>query len=75
MTEREAHDPADETEPPAASVPGSVPAEVPEADAIEQAVPVTVAGTDEPDTIGDAPEADALEQHTEVAEPDDDYRG
>ena len=75
MTEREAYDPADESEAPAPAVPDSVPAEVPEADAIEQAAPVTARRADEPETIGDAPEADALEQQTEVAEPDDDYRG
>jgi hypothetical protein len=74
MTEREAYDPADYSEPSAPPLPESVPPEVPEADAIEQAAPLTDERTDEPETIGDAPEADAIEQHTEVEEPDD-YRG
>ena len=75
MSEREPHDPDDETtELPDAPIPESVPAEVPEADAIEQAAPVAGGGEEAPDTIGDAPEADALEQHAEVADPDDEYR-
>ena len=75
MTEREAYDPADESETPAPPVPDDVPAEVPEADAIEQAAPLGGAPSEPPDAVGDAPEADALEQQAEVADPDDDYRG
>jgi hypothetical protein len=75
MGEREPYPPDEDenTEPP---VPESVPAEVPEADAIEQAAPLAGPVDDEPATVGDRPEADAIEQATEVAEPDDDeYRG
>lgn len=75
MTEREIHDPADESELPTSSTPDPVPAEVPEADAIEQAAPVGDQPPDEPGTIGDAPEADAIEQRTQVADADDEYRG
>ena len=73
MSEREPF-PEDEAET-TDTGPGSVPAEVPEADAIEQAAPVAGAGSDEPDTVGDAPEADALEQHAEVGDADEEYRG
>ena len=75
MSEREAHDPADESEPPAPAVPEELPAEVPEADAIEQAAPLSGGREDVPDAVGDAPEADALEQQAEVADPEDEYRG
>jgi hypothetical protein len=58
-----------------ASVLDELPADVPEADAIEQAAPARGSVATEPDSIGDAPEADAIEQRTEVTEPDDEYRG
>jgi hypothetical protein len=75
MSEREPY-PADEAETTEPVVPGSVPADVPEADAIEQAAPVDGHAEEEPSTVGDRPEADAIEQLTEVADPgDDDYRG
>ena len=74
MSEREPY-PAEEAEHTDPVVPDSVPAEVPEADAIEQAAPVGGTTEDEPTRVGDAPEADALEQRTEVTEPDDEYRG
>jgi hypothetical protein len=78
MTEREPFpedDESDELVPEPESVPDELPADVPEADAIEQAAPARGSIASEPELVGDAPEADALEQHTEVAEPDDEYRG
>ena len=79
MTEREPFPDGDENDEPVVQGPGSVPeslpADVPEADAIEQAAPARGSIASEPDTVGDAPEADAIEQRTEVAEPDDEYRG
>jgi hypothetical protein len=79
MNEREPFPEEAENDEPVASgsesVPDELPADVPEADAIEQAAPAAGGITRGPDTIGDAPEADAIEQLTEVAEPDDEYRG
>ncbi len=78
MTEREPFPEEAENDDPVVapeSVPESLPADVPEADAIEQEAPAAGGIASEPDTIGDAPEADAIEQRTEVAEPDDEYRG
>jgi hypothetical protein len=78
MTEREPFpedDENDELVPEPGSVPDELPADVPEADAIEQAAPARGGVANEPETVGDAPEADAIEQRTEVAEPDDEYRG
>ena len=48
-------------------------AQVPEADALEQAAELS-APPEEPETVGDAPEADALEQGRGVADDDDDRR-
>lgn len=75
MSEREPF-PDEDAEGAEPAGPSSVPADVPEADAIEQSAPVGGGdGQEEPATVGDRPEADALEQATEVTEPDDEYRG
>jgi hypothetical protein len=63
-----------EDEPVEPVMPSSIPPDVPEADAIEQAAPLRARDDREPDTIGDAPEADAIEQLTDVADPDEDDR-
>jgi len=75
VSEREPYPADDEAETTEPAVPESLPADVPEADAIEQAAPLDRVGGDEPATVGDAPEADALEQHTDVGDADDEYRG
>lgn len=47
-------------------------AEVPEADALEQASDLRRPAEEEPDAVGDRPEADALEQARGVGDEDED---
>jgi hypothetical protein len=49
-------------------------AEVPEADAIEQATPLGGDAADEEWSVGDRPEADAIEQERDVPGDDDERR-
>jgi len=72
MSDRELY--ADDEETAEPTTPESLPAEVPEADAIEQAAPLDGSGDHEPETVGDRPEADAIEQHTDVGDADEEYR-
>jgi hypothetical protein len=69
MTRRELAPEEDEHVEPV--MPESIPPDVPEADAVEQAAPVRGRDRPEPDTVGDGPEADTIDQQIEVAETDD----
>jgi hypothetical protein len=63
---------ADEVRQAEAPEPGD--AEVPEADALEQARDVRPGAEDRPDRVGELPEADALEQARGIDEDDDEDR-
>jgi hypothetical protein len=74
MTDEREPSTIDEPEDRATAIPDTeVPPDVPEADAIEQATPVSPTGAEEtPASVGDAPEADALEQLLPAGDPDED---
>ena len=72
MSEREPSSEEDEHVEPV--MPESIPPDVPEADAVEQAAPVRGGDAPEPTTVGDSPEADAIDQLTEIADIDDEDR-
>jgi hypothetical protein len=72
MNEREPF-PTEDLEP-ADEEPESLPADAPEADALEQAQPTTPTDEPRPQRVDDAPEADALEQAEPAGDTDDEER-
>ena len=71
MSERELFPDEDPEDSVSSATPAELPADVPEADAVGQAMPVVDDGNDLPTEVSDRPEADALDQERAAIDPEE----